>query len=116
MIADSPDGVVALFRARFERRRGRPAEALTALGTVAGSLAALPLVRAEEGQPHPLGAPDTYAWRTPDRPVTAAIMALMPQFYRDVWDVPKTWYMLGGSIIWLLLGNAIMFKMSNFRF
>ncbi|MDX8532577.1 type II secretion system F family protein [Mesorhizobium sp. VK25A] len=45
-----------------------------------------------------------------------AIMVLMPQFYQDVWDVPKTWYMLGGSIIWLLLGNAIMFKMSNFRF
>jgi len=45
-----------------------------------------------------------------------AIMVLMPQFYRDVWDVPKTWYMLSGSIIWLLLGNAIMFKMSNFRF
>lgn len=45
-----------------------------------------------------------------------AIMVLMPQFYRDVWDVPKTWYMLGGSIAWLLLGNAIMFKMSNFRF
>lgn len=45
-----------------------------------------------------------------------AIMVLMPQFYQDVWDVPKTWYMLGGSIIWLLLGNAIMFKMSNFKF
>jgi tight adherence protein B len=45
-----------------------------------------------------------------------AIMVLMPQFYQDVWDVPKTWYMLGGSVIWLLLGNAIMFKMSNFRF
>lgn len=45
-----------------------------------------------------------------------AIMVLMPQFYQDVWDVPKTWYMLSGSIIWLLLGNAIMFKMSNFRF
>ncbi|SFP96698.1 tight adherence protein B [Mesorhizobium sp. NFR06] len=45
-----------------------------------------------------------------------AIMVLMPQFYQDVWGVPKTWYMLGGSIIWLLLGNAIMFKMSNFRF
>ncbi|TPJ29326.1 type II secretion system F family protein [Mesorhizobium sp. B2-7-2] len=45
-----------------------------------------------------------------------AIMVLMPQFYQDVWDVPKTWYMMGGSIIWLLLGNAIMFKMSNFRF
>ncbi|MDX8440681.1 type II secretion system F family protein [Mesorhizobium australafricanum] len=45
-----------------------------------------------------------------------AIMVLMPQFYQDVWGVPKTWYMLGGAIIWLLLGNAIMFKMSNFRF
>ncbi|MGX5803747.1 type II secretion system F family protein [Bradyrhizobium sp. Arg314] len=45
-----------------------------------------------------------------------AIMVLMPQFYQDVWGVPKTWYMLSGSIIWLLLGNAIMFKMSNFRF
>ncbi|RTL91407.1 MAG: type II secretion system F family protein [Hyphomicrobiales bacterium] len=45
-----------------------------------------------------------------------AVMVLMPQFYQDVWDVPKTWYMLGGSVFWLLLGNAIMFKMSNFRF
>ncbi|MDX8469645.1 type II secretion system F family protein [Mesorhizobium sp. VK23B] len=45
-----------------------------------------------------------------------AIMVLMPQFYREVWGVPKTWYMLGGSVLWLLLGNAIMFKMSNFRF
>ncbi|RWA73748.1 type II secretion system F family protein [Mesorhizobium sp.] len=45
-----------------------------------------------------------------------AIMVLMPQFYRDVWGIPKTWYMLGGSILWLLLGNAIMFKMSNFKF
>lgn len=46
----------------------------------------------------------------------AAIMVLMPQFYRDVWNVPKTWYLLGGSVFWLMLGNAIMFKMSNFRF
>jgi tight adherence protein B len=46
----------------------------------------------------------------------AAIMVLMPQFYSDVWDVPKTWYLLGGSISWLMLGNLIMFKMSNFRF
>ncbi|MDX8451508.1 type II secretion system F family protein [Mesorhizobium sp. VK9D] len=45
-----------------------------------------------------------------------AIMVLMPQFYQDVWGVPKTWYMLSGAVIWLLLGNAIMFKMSNFRF
>ena len=45
-----------------------------------------------------------------------AIMVMMPQFYRDVWGVPKTWYLLGGSVFWLMLGNAIMFKMSNFRF
>jgi predicted dehydrogenase len=49
-------------------------QALTALGAVAGSLAALPLVRAEEGQPHPLGKPKTYPWKRPERPVTAAIM------------------------------------------
>ena len=46
----------------------------------------------------------------------AAIMVLMPQFYQRVWDVPKTWYLLGGSVTWLMLGNIIMFKMSNFRF
>ena len=44
------------------------------------------------------------------------IMVLMPQFYSNVWDKPKTWYLLGGSVTWLLLGNAIMFKMSNFKF
>ena len=46
----------------------------------------------------------------------AAIMVMMPQFYQSVWDVPKTWYLLGGSVTWLMLGNIIMFKMSNFRF
>jgi len=46
----------------------------------------------------------------------AAIMVLMPQFYRSVWNEAKTWYLLGGSISWLMLGNVIMFKMSNFRF
>ena len=46
----------------------------------------------------------------------AAIMVMMPQFYKSVWGVPKTWYLLGGSVTWLMLGNAIMFKMSNFRF
>jgi tight adherence protein B len=46
----------------------------------------------------------------------AAIMVLLPHFYADVWDVPLTWYLLGGSITWLMIGNAIMFKMSNFRF
>jgi tight adherence protein B len=44
------------------------------------------------------------------------IMVLMPQFYSSVWDKPMTWYLLGGSIAWLMLGNAMMFKMSNFKF
>lgn len=49
-------------------------DALITLGAVAGSLSALPLVRAEEGQPHPLGVPESYEWKKPGRPVTAAIM------------------------------------------
>jgi len=44
------------------------------------------------------------------------IMVLMPQFYSSVWDKAKTWYLIGGSVAWLMIGNAIMFKMSNFKF
>ena len=44
------------------------------------------------------------------------LMTVMPQFYGGVWDKPLTWYMLGGAIGWLLIGNAVMFKMANFRF
>jgi tight adherence protein B len=44
------------------------------------------------------------------------MMVLMPQFYLSVWDKPKTWYLLGGAVTWLMIGNAMMFKMSNFRF
>jgi tight adherence protein B len=46
----------------------------------------------------------------------AGILVLMPQFYYSVWDKPMTWYLLGASIAWLMLGNAMMFKMSNFKF
>jgi tight adherence protein B len=46
----------------------------------------------------------------------AAIMVLMPQFYSEVWGEPMTWYLLGGSISWLMLGNLMMFKMANFKF
>ena len=44
------------------------------------------------------------------------IMVLMPQFYSSVSDKPLTWYLLGGSVGWLMLGNVMMFKLSNFRF
>lgn len=46
----------------------------------------------------------------------AAITVLMPKFYSEVWDEPLTWYLLGGSIAWLMLGNLMMFKMANFKF
>ena len=48
--------------------------------------------------------------------LAAGIMVLMPQFYTSVWDEPMTWYLLAGTVVWLLLGNALMFKMSNFMF
>ncbi len=46
----------------------------------------------------------------------AGIMVLMPDFYASVWDKPMTWYLLGASIAWLMVGNMMMFKMSNFKF
>jgi len=49
-------------------------EMLMALGATAGALASYRLVRAQEGQPHPLGSPGTYEWKKPERPITAAIM------------------------------------------
>lgn len=48
--------------------------------------------------------------------LVGAIMVLMPDFYTDVIDIPLTWYLIGGAVAWLMLGNAIMFKMANFRF
>ncbi|MEO3387515.1 type II secretion system F family protein [Mesorhizobium sp. CAU 1741] len=48
--------------------------------------------------------------------LAAGIMVMMPEFYASIWHVPMTWYLLGGSVAWLLLGNAMMFKMANFRF
>ncbi len=46
----------------------------------------------------------------------SGLTVLMPQFYGGVWDKPLTWYLLGGAGCWLLVGNAVMFKMANFRF
>ena len=48
--------------------------------------------------------------------LSLGIMVMMPHFYSMVWDEPMTWYLLSGSVFWLLLGNAMMFKMSNFKF
>lgn len=45
-----------------------------------------------------------------------AIMVVMPNFYNEVWDKPMTWYLMSGSIAWLIFGNVIMFRMANFKF
>ena len=44
------------------------------------------------------------------------LMVLMPDFYGSVWDKSLTWYLLAGAGFWLLVGNAMMFKMASFRF
>ncbi|MCO5164480.1 MAG: type II secretion system F family protein [Mesorhizobium sp.] len=48
--------------------------------------------------------------------LACAMQVMMPEMYGSVMDEPLTWYLLSGTIFWLILGNAIMFKMSNFRF
>ncbi len=45
-----------------------------------------------------------------------AVMILMPTYYTDVADITLTWYLVGASFGWLVLGNAIMFKMASFKF
>jgi tight adherence protein B len=46
----------------------------------------------------------------------AGMQVLMPNFYNEVLDQTLTWYLIGGAVGWLVLGNLIMFKMSNFKF
>lgn len=48
--------------------------------------------------------------------LACAMQVLAPQMYGEVMGEPMTWYLLGGTIFWLVLGNLIMFKMSNFKF
>ncbi|MCB1424947.1 MAG: type II secretion system F family protein [Brucellaceae bacterium] len=45
-----------------------------------------------------------------------AIVVLNPSYYGAVLDQSLTWWLLGGAFFWLVLGNLMMFKMSNFRF
>jgi tight adherence protein B len=48
--------------------------------------------------------------------LAVGLMVLMPDFYGSVWDKKLTWYLLGGAVGWLLIGNAMMFKMASFKF
>ncbi len=48
--------------------------------------------------------------------LAVGMMVLMPNFYGEVVGEPLTWYLLGATAFWLAVGNAAMFKMSNFKF
>jgi len=48
--------------------------------------------------------------------LACSMQVMMPEMYGSVIDEPLTWYLLSGTVFWLILGNAIMFKMSNFKF
>lgn len=48
--------------------------------------------------------------------LVAAVTVLMPNYYGEVINEHLTWYLIGGSFMWLVLGNAIMFKMASFKF
>ena len=48
--------------------------------------------------------------------LVAAVMVLMPNYYGEVVGEGLTWYLVGASFMWLVIGNAIMFKMASFKF
>ena len=44
------------------------------------------------------------------------LLLLMPDYYDGIWDEPLTWKLLSGLGVWLVLGNAMIFKMVSFKF
>jgi tight adherence protein B len=46
----------------------------------------------------------------------AVLLVFMPDYYGQAWEYETTWYLLGGALSWLGLGNMIMAKMANFKF
>ncbi len=44
------------------------------------------------------------------------LLVFVPDYYGDAWQYDMTWYLIGGGVFWLGLGNIIMAKMANFRF
>jgi tight adherence protein B len=44
------------------------------------------------------------------------IFLFMPEYYEAVWEESMTWWMIGGTVGWVVFGNFIMFKMANFKF
>ena len=47
--------------------------------------------------------------------VLAAMHMLTPSFYGDVIHEPLIKYTLGGALVWMMIGNFVMRKMTNFK-
>lgn len=43
------------------------------------------------------------------------ITIFMPSYYGDVIHQAHTWQLVGGSVTWLIIGNAVLFKMASFK-
>ena len=57
------------------------------------------------------------AWLTIDAvSFGLAIFAQTPSYYLDVWDEPFFLPVLGGLVVWSIIGNLIMRKMINFKY
>jgi tight adherence protein B len=44
-----------------------------------------------------------------------ALLLLNPEYYGGIWEEPLTWYMFGGLLFWLTVGNLLIMKMVNFK-
>lgn len=47
--------------------------------------------------------------------VFVSINLINPAFYGEVWHLPITTMVFGGGILWMIIGNLIMWRMINFK-
>lgn len=44
------------------------------------------------------------------------LFMIVPGYYRGIWEEPLTYYLFGGLIFWLVMGNLLIMKMVSFKF
>jgi len=45
-----------------------------------------------------------------------ALKFISPDYYNDIWDVDLSYFLVGGTVFWSILGNALILKMVSFKF
>ena len=48
--------------------------------------------------------------------IALAIYFPNPRYYSDVWHLPTFQLVMGGLIVWKILGDLMIYKMINFKF